>query len=853
MLPETVAGDVRHGLRLLARNPGSTLLAVLTLAAGIGLNTAVYTGYRAIVARPLDAADPSSMVNLALRRGDSGAQSSFSYPDYEFLRDSLHSLVGLIAYRPEQLTFSEGIPGRGERRRAAAGATALGRLGLLQDNTAGSGEFASVFVVSSNYFRVLGVGPERGRGFEAASREALLKSPVVLVSENYWQKRFAGDAAVIGRTIYLNGAPVVISGVTPRDFCGTSVAAPAFWAPAEIEPLLHADDRFLRDRESLRYRLFGRLAPHATISQAQAELNAAIDGLRALHDPRSDAAKRAVALVWPGSPYPLPLREYRGLMLSAALVMAAAALVLLVACANVASLQVARMRSREDELRIRLSLGAGRPRLIRQLVTETVLTSLIAGGLALLFSWMLLKWAAVAMANVIPGEYGGLVFDVAPDMGIFAFVFAVSLIAGMIAGLAPALESSRAALKSSAYGSTVSGGARRLQDGLITAQVTLSLVLLIAAAMSIRSSIRAVAIDTGYETRSVLALNVQFPDSARYTTGRKRALADQLRARLANLPGVTAVTSARVPAEAGVTTAAATFEHRQAILHYTYVEPNYFETLGIPLMLGRGFISAGERTVIVSESAARELWGEGNPIGRSLRLGPTDEVPRRPNDLTADGRSYSVVGVVRDTRTADFSSTITKRVYLQLPEERKTFYPILVRIRNAQAARETIRLMEPLLTSLDPDIVASCATLEDLLAQTSSFLVAMLAALVASAVGLLGLVLAIMGIYGTVSYIVVLRTREIGIRMAIGAQARDVLEAILRESARPILTGLAWGNLLAAGLAHSARGLLFGLDGVDLESQVLLAGMFLAIGLLASYPPAHRATRVDPLIALRYQ
>jgi predicted permease len=859
MISESVVRDLSHGLRLLARSPASTLLAVVALAAGIGINTAVYTGYKAMVARPLDAHDPSTMVNLALKRGPGSAQWSFSYPDYEMLRDSMHSLSGLVAYRPAQLTISARALGHGATPSIPAGGTMLGRLALLQNNSTGSAEFASVFVVSANYFRVLGVGLVRGRDFESYRHEEFLKNPVVLISENYWQKRFGGAPAVVGRTVFLNSVGVVIAGITPHDFCGTSVGAPAFWAPVDIEPLLHADEQFLRDREAQRYRLFGRLAPHASVAQAQAELSAALDGLRALHDPRSDAAKPATALVWRGSPFPLPLGEYRGLTLSIALIMAAAGLVLMVACANVASLQLARMRARDDELRIRLSLGANRLRIVRQLVTESAVVGLMSGGLALLFTWVLLKQTAVAAANLIPGEYGGLVFDVAPDLAIFAYVCAVSLIAGMISGLAPAMESSRAALKPASSGSTATAGTRRLQDILIAAQVTLSLVLMVAAAMAIRSSIRAVAIDTGYETRQVLALHVEFPDSLKYTAGRKRTLVDELRARLARLPGVVAMTNARLPADIESRTAAATLERadssrlgRQAILHYTYVQPNYFETLGIPLMLGSGFTARAERTVVVSESTARELWGSQNPIGRSVRLGATDELPRRANELVADGLSYQVVGVARDTRTTDFSATVSKRIYLQLPDDRAATYPILVRIRNTPAA-DTIRLIEPLLTAVDPNLVANCATLENLLQQTAAFIVAMLAALVSSAVGLLGLVLAIMGIYGTVSYIVVLRTREVGIRMAIGAQVGDVLWAILRECGRPLVAGLALGSLLAAGLAHFARGLLFGLDGIDVESQALVALTLLAIGLIASYPPALRATRVDPLVALRHQ
>lgn len=859
MLSESIRQDVRYGLRLLRRNPGSTLLAVAALATGIGINTAVYTGYKAMVARPLDAHDPSTMVNLALRRSTGGARWSFSYPDYETLRASLGSLSGLIAYRPTQFTFAEDSALRTAKRATPSASTVLGRLALQQNSTVGAAEVASVFVVSANYFRVLGRPLLRGRDFASVPAQEMRRTPLALISENYWQRRFHGDDSIIGRTIFLNGVPVVISGITPHDFCGTSLGAPAFWVPTEIEPLLHGDDQFLLDREESRYRLFGRLRPNATVTQARAEFDAALESLRALHDSHTDAAKPATAIVWEGSPFPLPLSEFRGLRLSVALIMAAAGLVLLVACANVASLQVARMRAREDELRVRRSLGANRSRIVRQLVTETATMGLLAGAVAFLLTWILLKSAALAAANIVPGEYGGLVLDPAPDVSIFVYVFTVSMIAGILSGLAPALESSQAALKATSGGVTASAGARRLQRLLIIAQVALSLVLTVAAAMAIRSSKRAVSLNPGYDTRNVLALSVQFPENLKYTPLRKRELLDELRGRLSALPQVDSVSSGRIPSDIAPRTTVSTVEpegaahaSRQAFLHYSMVEPNHFETLGIPLLLGPGFgADTGHRLVILSESAAHELWGTQNPVGRRVRLGPTDERVHRPDEAAEDAL-YEVAGVVRDTRTTDFSNTVTQRLYLRMPEDRAPLYPLLIRVRTHQTA-ETVRQIDALLTSVDPNLLADCATLERLLSQTASAVVAMMAAVVSATVGLLGLGLAVMGIYGTLSYIVVLRTKEVGIRMAVGAQAGHIMTAILSESAQPLLLGLGVGTLVAAVLAHLARGLLFGLDGVDLESQFWVALLFLAIGLFASLLPTLRATRIDPLTALRDQ
>ncbi len=858
ILHETVLQDLRYAVRMLARNAGSTAVTILALALGIAINTVVFTAYKAMVARPLDARAPAEMVNLALSRDSGATEYTFSYPDYEAYRDSLRSFSGLIAFRPERVTLSNA--GGMISQRASAAGSALGRLALLR-SAVSNAEFASVFVVSENYFKVLGVKSLQGRTFESMSIPELAATPPVLISENYWQRRFGGDATILGKKIYLNGIAVTVVGITPRDFVGTGVGAPAFWLPVSMEPLIHADEQWLRNRENQRYRLFGRLASGISIGQARAEMSPIAYHIRTLHDPHSESAKAATVLVWPGSPFPLPLKQYGGLTLAILLIMAAAGMVLAVACANVGSLQLARARSRENELRTRISLGASRLRVIRQLVTESGLLGLLAGVLALLFSWAFLKVSVILIANALPVEYGTLVFEVTPDLGVFAFVFAVSLFAGMLSGLAPAMESSRSALYSEIRGSTSSIYSRRLRDALVAVQVALSLVLMIAGSMAIRSSINSLAMDTGYESKRVFALSFQFPETSKYAAARKLALVLELRTRLAALPGVAAVTSARPPGDSrfrtpatsanGVTSSA---QNVHSILYYGYVQANYFQTLGIPLILGRSFeLQAGqpEYSVILSESAARQLWPGQNPIGRSLRLGPTDESHHNQSELFASGPAYQVIGVARDTRGPEFDATDSKRVYLPLPADRLQSYPILVRTGSDPA--QIMGAMDPMISSIDPNLMASFSTLEEMLRQSPPFIVSSLAAAVSCTVGLLGLLLALMGIYGTISYIVVLRTREVGIRMAIGAQRRDVLELILRESARPVLAGLIAGILLAVGASYPARGLLFGLNSVDGISVAGVSLLFLATALLASYPPARRAMRVDPMVALRYE
>lgn len=843
--------DVRYGLRLLGRNRGVTFVTVIALSLGIGVAVAAFTTFKAMITRPLDARDASEMVNIALKRDSAPSQFYFSNADYEWIRDSLRCFSGVIAARNAQLVFSETRDTT--NRRAPITGSALGRLGMLRQSV-GSAEYAMVFAVSENYFTVLETNLLEGR-FYGSAQDASGPNPAALISENYWQKRFARDPAIIGKTIYLNGVAVTISGITPHNFTGTGIGAPAFWLPMSAEPLLRQERQWLSDRENEHYRLFARLAPGVSLSQAETQVNAAMEALRSLHDQRSKWRNPARAIVWRGSPFPLPVGEFRGVTLMSLLVIAAAGMVLVVACANVGSLQLARSRSRVSEFKVRLALGAGRLRLIRQLITESAVVSLVAGGLSLLITWSLLKAGVTAMANAFPGEHGGIVFDVTPDFEIFAFVVAVSLLAAMLSGLVPAVESSKSSLMSSTRAGTSPDRARKMQDALVMAQVACSLVLMVAASMAIRSSILAVTVETGYETKHVLTLRMDFPNTLTYSPTQQRLLVNQLRQRLAQMPGVTSITSAQPPGDNGPKTiASATGANRSrvgTILHYSLVEQNYFSTLTVPLVRGRSLTDEDQRAVVLSESAATEFWPGQDPIGRSLQFALTDGQPHDLRDLVAEGPAYTVVGVARDTRAVDFNASDSKRAYLPLPDAQLHLYPLL--IRTAVEPVHLIPSLDALITSIDPNVPATCATLDELLRQSAPFLVSTLTAIVATAIGLIGLFLALLGIQGTVSYIVVMRTREVGIRMAVGAQRRDVLHLVLRDSARPILGGLLLGGLLSAVLAHLGRGILYGLDRIDWVSLGINGPLFLTIGLLASLGPALRATRVDPLTALRYE
>ena len=856
VLVDTVFQDLRYGMRLLCRNVWFTVAAVLALALGIGVNTVAFTAYDAFFGRLLDARDARQMVNLALILHSGEAAPYFSYPDYEAYRDMLRSFRGVVAEGGgKYLTLSDA----GESASRGNG-TLADQLGLLP-SSASSKEYAATIFVSTNYFSVLGIAPLRGRTFGAEAE--LAASPAVLVSENYWQRRFAGDPALLGRTIRLNGVAFTVIGITPHDFAGAGIEVPDFWLPLGAEPLLYPDVHLLRDRERQCCQLLARLAPSASIEQARAEMTVLAGQLSVLHDPHTDWGKPATALLWRGAGLPLPLSHLAGESKYAILlIMVAVGMVLVVACANVASLQLARATSRQNELVTRLSLGASRLRLVRQLLTESALLGLLAGAVALTFSWIFMKGLAMFAAQALPAQYGTLVFRVNPDLRVFAYVCAVSLTAGVLFGLAPALETSRAA-RSQAFRASAATSpvrSRRVREVFIAGQVAVALTLMIAGSMLIRSAIRALKVDRGYETKHIVDLTIQFPESSRYTAERKGAIVRALRVRLTSAPGVTAITHAASPvpgyrrATVSLNGEAASAQNRPTVLSYSFVQASYFPTLGIPLLSGHSFASQAEDlepSAIVSESAAKQLWPGQNPIGRSLRLGTEGQFHRK-GEIVPDGPFYRVIGVARDTRGATFDDSDSKLVYVRLPENRLQDYDILVRTQSDP--RALMRVIRGLVSSVDPDLEADSWTLEQMLRQTATFILPSFAAAIASPVGCLGLLLASMGIYGTVSYIVVLRTREVGIRMALGATKRDILGLMLREIAGPVSAGLLAGVLLAAGASYLLIGALHGLNALDaMASFGGVSLLFLTVALCAAWVPSRRATRVDPMAAIRHE
>ena len=859
---ETVLKDIHFAARMLAKHPGFTTLAVLALAVGIGVNTAVFTACKTALLQPLDAKDPAQLVNVYRTTDQERYVPTFSHPDFEFYRDLNRVFSGLVATTGGQLIMTGG-PRSANSANSTSGGLAQAFGFRLPSIMRGSSQPVSFAGVSENYFAVLGVKAVRGRVFLPQDSQDLDAHPAILISENFWQRRFAGDPSILGKSVKLNGVPFTIIGITPHDFVGTIINVPNIWLPMRLLPLASKNSTILHDREDAFCALYGRLLPGVSLQQAQAEMTLLAGRVRTLHAPRSEGSKTATISLTPGSHIgPVHLRNDPGLAFALLLILGAVGLVLLIACANVASLQLARSAARQKEIGIRLSIGAGRFRIVRQLLTESALLGLIAGGASLLMTWWVLRLLMVEIAASLPLEWGSLALHVEPDLHVFVYVFVLSLVASVLFGLAPALQASRpslsSALKEDSRGLALHISNSRLRDLLMGAQAAACLFLLIGAGLLIRGSIRSMALTPGYETKRVMGLDLNFPPGLGYKHAKQLADVSQVLGRIRNVPGVSSVTVGLPPDGGGLRTAAVglnglkpSTDKTARTVFYSYIASNYFECLRIPLIAGHTFPGASaapEPTVILSESAAAEFWPGENPLGKRVALDASNQFHTK-EQLIPRGLSYEVIAVAKDTRAITPQGDDNRKAYLLLPADRIDEAPLLVRFSGDPKAM-LVELGKQL-HAVDPNLVVYTSTLEDLLTATPRFVITRLSAIFASIIGGLGLMLACVGIYGTVSYAVARRTREVGIRMALGARKGDVLRLMVVESGRPVALGLIVGVAAAAGASRLIRSLLFGLDSLDPVSFLGVGSLFLLIALLAAYLPARRAAHVDPMLALR--
>jgi predicted permease len=860
-LLEDLVVDLRYGARTLRKNPGFTCVAVLTLALGVAVNTAVFTAFDVLVLRPRPVKDPDSLAAV-FRTTPGEAHGRFSYPDYIYYRDYSKSFSEFTLFAFGMAITSSDLPASGpEAAPRFAGAVGFQLPQLLQ----GSAQPIGCLFVSGNYLPMLGATPLLGRILLPADDQAN-SPPVVMMSGNFWQRQFHSDPKVVGSVLHLNGMAFSVIGVTPPDYLGTAPSVPDLWAPISAKVHLgglSAQD--LENRAVIAGLPMGRLKAGVSLADAQAELGVLAEQLRTTYP---ETERNASVSVVSGRDNLSALDPEAWALVGAA--MAAVALLLLIACANVAGLLLARAAARRKEIAVRLALGAGRRRLLRQLLTESTLIALLAGALGLPLAGWMLQLLINEIASALPSFWGTIALQTSPDIRIFVYTLLVSCATGIIFGLAPALQASKPEVNSAlkeegtAFGKRVSRS--RLRGILIAGQMAGCLILLISSALLLRGSQRALKIDPGYETRRVAYLEMYNPANLHYSQSRLLQLNRDLIQRIANLPGVQSVAQASrgpiggirwVPVSA-VNTAAFTRGgegSEPTYAGYSYVTPNYFETLSIPIVRGRVFTpneADGQAPIVViTEATARRFWPGEDPIGKHLKIGSEQATMSFPGEKDPVVSSSLVVGVARDVRSMDLRKLDESYLYLPLSQVHKWTSTLLVRTEGDSG---------PLLSAIgrevrrvDANLPVIGSPLHTMISMDPFFVVSRIGGLLASIVGALGLLLACMGVYGMVSYSVAQRTREIGIRMALGAQSVQVLRLIVREGFKPILAGMVIGVAASAGVSRLIAATLFGLNPMDAVSFSGVSLLLGAIALLATVLPARRAMRVDPMIALRHE
>jgi macrolide transport system ATP-binding/permease protein len=858
---ESFLADFRYAFRMLRKSPGFACVATLTLALGIAVNTTVFTAFDALFLRPRPVKDPDSLASV-FRATSGEPRGGFSYPDYIYYRDHSKSFSDLSLFAFGMAVTSSELPATSpEAVPRVAGAVGFQLPQLLQ----GTAQPIMCFFVSGNYFPMLGATPLLGRILLPEDDQANA-TPVVLMSGNSWQRHFHSDANIVGSTLHLNGAAFTVIGVTPLDYLATAPSVPDLWATVSAKIALGATNR-----QELENRLvsagfsLGRLKPGVTFSDAQAELGVLGAQLRTQYP---EAERHMSVSVASGRNNLAALDSDAWPVVIAA--MSAVALLLLIACANVASLLLARAVARRKEIAVRLALGAGRWRLLRQLLTECILLGLLAGALGLPLAGWMLHILIVEIASALPSFWGTIGLEISPDIRIFAYTLFVSCAAGIAFGLTPALQASKADVNSAIKEDGITFGQRlsrsRLRGILIAGQMAACLVLLISSALLLRGSQRALKIDPGYDTQRVAFLEMYNPKNLHYSQSRLLQLNRDLIQSIVSLPGVHSVSqSSRGPiggirwvpvARAGAASLPpASGVSETSTAGYSYVTPNYFDALGIPIISGRTFTPSeadGQAPVVViSEASARSFWPGEDPIGKLLKIGSEKGSKSFPGESDPFVASSEVIGIAGDVRSLDLRKLDESYLYLPLSQSRQWTSILLVRADGNPT---------PLLPAIgrefrrvDANLPVIAAPLNTMVSMDPYFVVSRIGGVLASIVGALGLLLACLGVYGLVSYSVAQRTREIGIRMALGAQSIQVLRLVISEGFRPILSGVVIGLVVSAGVSRALSAALFGLSPVDAVSFAGVSLVLVAIALLATWLPARRATEVDPMVTLRYE
>ena len=837
---ETLAQDLRFSARMLMKQPGFTLIAVLTLALGIGANTALFTFINTFFLKPLPLKDPGALVRLEARDQRNGKSIIFPYRDYLDYRDRNTLLDGLVAFNKIAVTLGEAPPAGVE--------------------VADGYEYVVGQIVSGNYFSTLGAEMALGRAFLPEEDRTLETHPVVVLSHRFWRRRFNGDPKLINQTIKLHGQPFTVIGVTAPEFIGNKPDATSLWIPLMMRDQVipaggWGHKRWFTDRQTAVFNLLGRLKPGVTPEQAQAELSLIAQHL---DEQFPDRDRKASIIAKPGGTIVTLEEEFIPVIITALI---AFGLVLLIACANVANLLLARAATRQKEIAARLALGASRWRLIRQLLTESVLLSALGCVAGLLLTIWAINglYPIILDSQPIPlAQKEAFLLDLNPDYRVFGFSLLVSLVVGIASGLTPALQASRPDLTSALKeeGSTFGrrlGGAR-LRNVLVVTQIAVCLMLLIGAGLLVRNLRKLQTIDTGMETENVISVAV----SLRQKDPRKEIAARrQFTERLRVLPGVKYVSQAhRAPLSSRSGTPITipgreSPDGRPLWVRFNFVSSEYFDTVSLHIARGRAFtaqeVAARAPVVVISEATARRFWPNEDAIGKRIGVGAAAN-QQETNAETTVYPSFEVIGVAKDARNGVVWRKDESFLYVPLGPDNPSGEYILVR---AETSPEQVMAAVRGEAEAAGDLLYSVSRVEDSLSfQMAPFRgIAMLA----GALGTLALSLACVGLYGVMSFVVAQRTREIGVRVALGAEAWDVVILFLRQGLRLIAAGLVIG--IAGGIMIS-RLLAAALTDLNPLDPVAFGGCALClalIALLACYIPARRATKVDPISALRFE
>jgi len=834
--------DLRYALRMLARNPGFTAVAVLTLALGIGANTAIFTLVNALLLRSLPVQNPNDLLVLGhgMDRGivgeaQRGSWELFSYSFYQQLRDHNQAFQDVCAFQSYEENLNV-------------------RLGNMAGNVPGK-------LVSGNYFSVMGVRPLLGRMITSEDDRAGA-APVAVISDRYWSMNFSRDPSVVGKAVDVNGTAYTIVGVTPPGFFGETLQAnpPGMWLPLVTQPQVMRQESMLTPQGPYWLGIIGRLKPAVTINQAQTNVTSLLRGFLDEEVRGRVSAKRwgeirnASIILTPGGKGLSELRENFSKPLY--LLLAAVGFILLIACANVANLLMARASARQREVSVRLALGASRPRLVRQFLTENMLLAALGGAAGLVFA----TWWTTALVKRVANGSEFIPLSISPDSRVLGFTLAICILTGILFGLAPALRSGRSdlmpTLRESVRTAMGVGGRWNVSNLLVVFQVAVSMFLLIGAGLLVRALRALQNQDWGFGGGNVLLVNFD-PKRAGYQPAQLPALYRQVLDQVNALPSVRSASLAlyswlsdtKVLQKVAVPGYASQVGERTTV-QVNLVGPRYFETEGMTLLVGREFgdrdAEGSPRVAIVNEAVMRRFYFGNNPMGKTLRL-----------ERLFNGGDIEVVGVVKNARYNNPGDHATEMVFLPVLQASSAVaqfgaYAGDLEVRSAGNPTSVAGEIRTAIAGIDQNLpVGKVTTLTEL--EDRSLNEVSLVAGLSGLFGMLALLLASVGLYGVMSYAVARRTNEIGIRMALGARRIEVLRMVMRQGFVLTLAGVAIGIVAAIPLARILKSMAFGVRSNDALTFIVVPLILMAVALLACYIPARRATRVDPMVALRYE